>query len=156
MKSVFKMVINLSDHLFIIDMLWAVCHKRHYWKPLNRAVCVKWDSGVKAGVILTTIMLDDSKRQCLFSLEYYLLYTYRHFRSRLCVRTFYKLKISVQPYRGFFFSQRVNFVLVLFYCTIVLYLQYYTRVTDVTYSAHVLHMRQQENKCSKLFDCRLR
>lgn len=66
------------------------------------------------------------------------------------------LKISVQPYRVVFFSQRVNFVLVLFYRTIVLYLQYYTHVTDVTYSAHVLHMRQQENKCSKLFDCRLR
>lgn len=51
---------------------------------------------------------------------------------------------------GLFFS--VNFVLVLFYRTIVLYLQYYTHVTDVTYSAHVLHMRQQENKCSKLFE----
>lgn len=62
------------------------------------------------------------------------------------------LKISVQPYRVVFFSQRVNFVLVLVYRTIVLYLQYYTCVTDVTYSAHVLHMRQQENKCSKLFE----
>lgn len=44
-------------------------------ETINRAVCVKWDSGVKAAVILTTIMLDDSKRQCLFSLEYYLVYT---------------------------------------------------------------------------------
>lgn len=136
MKSVFKMVINLSDHLFIIDMLWAVCHKRLYWKPLTRAVCVKWDSGVKAAVILTTIMLDDSKRQCLFSLEYYLLYTYRHFRSRLCVRTFYILKISVQPYRVFF---SVNESILFWYCSTVLLFFIYN-ITHVLQMWHTQHM----------------
>lgn len=155
MKSVFKMVINLSDHLFIIDMLWAVFHKRLYWKPLNRAVCVKWDSGVKAAVILTTIMLDDSKCQCLFhwNIIYYILKGTFDLDFVLALFIYWRLVFSLI---GVFFSQRVSFVLILFYRTIVLYLQYYTRVTDVTHSAHVLHMWQQENKCSKLFDCRLR
>lgn len=65
-------------------------------------------------------MLDDSKRQCLFSLEYYLLYTYRHFRSRLCVRTFYILKISVQPNR-FFFQSTSQFcfgIVIPYYCSL--------------------------------------
>lgn len=61
MKSVFKMVINFLDYLFIIDMFWVVCYKRFYWKLLIYVVCVKWDFGVKVVVILIIIMLDDLK-----------------------------------------------------------------------------------------------
>lgn len=61
MKSVFKMVINFLDYLFIIDMFWVVCYKRFYWKLLICVVCVKWDFGVKVVVILIIIMLDDLK-----------------------------------------------------------------------------------------------
>lgn len=133
MKSVFKMVINLSDHLFIIDMLWAVCHKRLYWKPLTRAVCVKWDSGVKAAVILTTIMLDDSKRQCLFSLEYILKGTL-DLDFVLGLYIYWRLVFSLI---GFFFS--VNESILFWYCSTVLLFFIYN-ITHVLQMWHTQHM----------------
>lgn len=118
MKSVFKMVINLSDHLFIIDMLWAVCHKRLYWKPLTHAVCVKWDSGVKAAVILTTIMLDDSKRQCLFywNIIYYILKGTLDLDFVLGLFIYWRLVFSLI---GFFFQSTSQFcfgIVLRYYC----------------------------------------
>lgn len=138
MKSVFKMVINLSDHLFIIDMLWAVCHKRLYWKPLTHAVCVKWDSGVKAAVILTTIMLDDSKRQCLLFIG--ILFT-----------IYLKGTLDLDFVLGLFIYWRLVFSLIRFFFSVnesILFWYWSTVLLFFIYNiTHVLQMWHTQHMC---------
>lgn len=86
-------------------------------------------------------------------------YTEGHFCMRVSVTTFYIMRISVQPHRGFFSVK--EFILFLYCSTVLLffYLQYYTHVLQMWLTQHI-HYTCDSKKTSvhayqkrKLLDC---